>query len=62
MEQKKWIFNVELIRASILAGIVWPYCNESGIIITLLFISITVLILFYRSLQNVYLSTVYKPI
>lgn len=60
MEQKKWIFNVEFMRLLVLATIACPYFADYEIVITLLITFLITLVLFYRSAESVYLSTVYK--
>jgi len=61
MEQKKWIFNVEFMRFLVLAAIIIPFYTENELLIASLVVLIVLLVMFYRSLEHVYLATVYKP-
>ncbi|RYZ93659.1 MAG: sterol desaturase family protein, partial [Sphingobacteriaceae bacterium] len=59
MEQKKWIFAVEFLRVLLVGSALW-LCNADYQIVTFFIIALLSLIaLFYRTVEERYLSVVY---
>ncbi len=59
MEQKKWIIKVELLRIALLA-LITVYNSSYQISTCIAAVSVIVLLIYYRPIQNRYLSLVYK--
>jgi alkylglycerol monooxygenase len=59
MEQKKWVFNVEFLRLLTIISIVWPYCAGIHTAVFIIAVSLLLLVMFYRTVQNRYLALVY---
>jgi sterol desaturase/sphingolipid hydroxylase (fatty acid hydroxylase superfamily) len=60
MEQKKWVFNVEFMRLLTVISIVWPYCAGIHAAVFIIAISLLLLVMFYRSIQDKYLGLIYS--
>ncbi len=61
MEQKKWIFNVEFIRLTIIVLIIWPYTENNIGGVTIIYSGLALIILWYKTAQSRYLNMVYAP-
>ncbi len=59
MEQKRWVFQVELIRASLLLLLPFYYPHYSYIKFFVLILAITLVLAYYKSARNTYLFYVY---
>jgi hypothetical protein len=61
MEQKRWVFQVELIRLSLLLLAPFYYPQYPSVKLVVIICVLVVLGLYYRSAKMMYLSFVYKP-
>lgn len=61
MEQKRWVFQVELIRLSLLLLAPFYYPQYPSVKLIVIICVLVVLGLYYRSAKMMYLSFVYKP-
>ncbi|RCH56039.1 sterol desaturase [Mucilaginibacter hurinus] len=60
MEQKKWIFAVEFLRMLVVASALWLYNADYQIVTFFIVAVLTLMALFYRTIQQRYLSVVYQ--
>ena len=60
MEQKRWVFQVELIRLSLLLLVPFYYPQYPSVKLGVIICVLIVLGLYYRSAKTLYLSYVYK--
>ena len=60
MEQKRWVFQVELIRLSLLLLVPFYYPQYPSVKLGVIICVLIVLGLYYRSAKTLYLSYIYK--
>ncbi|RVU00640.1 sterol desaturase family protein [Mucilaginibacter limnophilus] len=59
MEQKKWVFAVEFLRMLVIGSALWLYNADYQIVTFFILSVIALLVLFYRTVEERYLSVVY---